>query len=119
MTTDKIEGTADAWENDALGIDQEHTKKVQLDSDKLDAALDLQMISIRLQKSLLKDLKEIAKLNGIGYQPLMKQILKRFVDCEMKKMANEYIIEQRKEIEALEAQLEAEAQEEQDHTKAS
>jgi hypothetical protein len=43
-----------------------------------------------LQKSLIEDFKAIASLNGIGYQPLMRQILKRFVDCEKKRIIKEF-----------------------------
>ncbi|VAW67787.1 hypothetical protein MNBD_GAMMA09-386 [hydrothermal vent metagenome] len=100
MTTKKIEGTAEAWENDLLGSDPKHAKKSTLKGAAIDTAMDLQMISIRLQKTLLVDLKKIATINGIGYQPLMKQILKRFVDSEMRKMANECLIEHMKEEQA-------------------
>jgi len=99
--TKKIEGTEEAWDSGQLGTDPKHAKKAKVDNDVVDNAMGLQMISVRLQKTLLEDLKTIANLNGIGYQPLMKQILKRFVDCEFKKMANEYAVEQRKENEAL------------------
>ena len=40
---------------------------------------------------LIQDLKDLAKLNGLGYQPLIKQILKRFVDAEKKMMVREYM----------------------------
>lgn len=52
----------------------------------IDDALDLQPISIRLQKDLLENLKALAKLNGLGYQPLIRQVLTRWVDCELKTM---------------------------------
>ena len=98
--TKKIEGTEEAWDSGLLGTDPKHAKKVNVNNDVVDDAMGLQMISVRLQKTLLEDLKTIAKLNGIGYQPLMKQILKRFVDSEFKKMANEYAVEQRNKNEA-------------------
>ncbi len=97
MKTKKIEGTAEAWESDQLGADLKHAKKGSLDNAAIDEAMDLQMISIRLQKTLLADLKKIATVNGIGYQPLMKQVLKRFVDSEMRRMWNECIIEKENE----------------------
>lgn len=55
----------------------------------LDDALDLQPISIRLQRDLLDNLKALAKLNGLGYQPLIRQVLTRWVDCELKHMLRE------------------------------
>lgn len=55
----------------------------------IDDALDLQPISIRLQRDLLDNLKALAKLNGLGYQPLIRQVLTRWVDCELKHMLRE------------------------------
>ena len=52
----------------------------------IEDALGLQPISIRLQKDLLDNLKELAKLNGLGYQPLIRQVLTRWVDCELKSL---------------------------------
>lgn len=55
--------------------------------------LALQPISIRLSKGLIQDLKDIAQLHGLGYQPLIKQILTRFVESEKRMLANEKIQE--------------------------
>ena len=60
----------------------------------IDDALGLQPISIRLQKDLIDNLKALAKLNGIGYQPLMRQVLTRWVDCELKDMLRNKIAAQ-------------------------
>lgn len=59
----------------------------------IDDALGLQPISIRLQKDLLDNLKELAKLNGLGYQPLIRQVLTRWVDCELKSMLRAKVTE--------------------------
>ncbi len=96
MAINKIEGTADAWENDELGADPKHAQKSKLKGADIDKSMGLQMISIRLQKTLIDDLKAIADYNCIGYQPLMKQILKRFTDSELRRIANECMTEQRK-----------------------
>lgn len=85
----------EAWESGKLGQDDQFVRKSKGNESKLDEKLGLQMISIRLQKSLIEDLKDISELNGIGYQPLMKQILKRFVDAEKKKILKEKALEQR------------------------
>jgi predicted DNA binding CopG/RHH family protein len=87
---EKIEGTVEAWESGLLGRDEEFAKAVKVDEQLVDDSLELQMISIRLQKSLLEELKMIAGLYGLGYQPLIKQILRRFVDCEMKQLLRDY-----------------------------
>lgn len=54
-----------------------------------DGRVDFQPISIRLEKSLVEDFKLIASMYGIGYQPLMRQILKRFADSEKKQILRE------------------------------
>ena len=84
--SDKIEGTTEAWENGQLGRDEHYVAKVQLDESMISDALALQMISIRLPKTLIEDLKMIGKINGIGYQPLIRQVLKRFADSEKKQI---------------------------------
>ncbi len=88
--TRKIPSTTEAWENGELGEDEEFVKLVEEDIEaQLDEALQLQLISVRLQKSLIEDLKAIAEIRGIGYQPLLRQILLRFVDCEKKTILRE------------------------------
>lgn len=85
-TAAKIAGTEEAWDSGLLGTDEAHVKVAPNQQAEIDAALELHPISIRLQKGLLENLKALAQLNGIGYQPLVRQILTRFVDCEMKQM---------------------------------
>lgn len=55
----------------------------------MDDALGLQMISIRLQKELIEQLKFIAEHHGIGYQPMMRGILLRWARTEMFNVAEE------------------------------
>lgn len=81
-----IRSTDDAWDTGELGRDERYVKTVEVDEAALDAALELQLISVRLQRSLIDGLKLIAKANGIGYQPLMRQALHRFVDSELKRL---------------------------------
>ena len=70
----------DAWDNRELGASEEHVRKASPAREKaLDDRLGLQTISIRLQKSLIDDLKELAEEDGIGYQPFVRQILMRHV----------------------------------------
>jgi len=41
------------------------------------------LAAIRLgSETLLDDLKDLARIHGLGYQPLMKQILTQFVEAE-------------------------------------
>ena len=77
------------WENGALGRDENFVQKSGRTRQDLDEKLALQAISIRLQKELIQDLKDIAQINGLGYQTLVKQILNRFVVAEKNMMARE------------------------------
>ena len=92
MKKRKIEGTAEAWESGELGRDAAHAKPAsQALAQQIDDALELQMISIRLPKELIEDFKMIATYHGIGYQPLMRDALKRFASSEMKVIATQAI----------------------------
>ena len=64
-TMSLVADTADVelWESGELGRDEEFVRKAQTSDDSLDEKLGLQMISIRLQKSLIEDLKDIAEKN--------------------------------------------------------
>lgn len=89
MTTKgKIEGTVENWESGALGQDRAHAKRAPKDLEKqMDEAQGLQAISIRLKKELIEDFKFIAKQHGMGYQPLMREALRRFAESEYKRIA--------------------------------
>ena len=82
----EIVGTAEAWESGALGLDERYAKLSDLKIEAVDAALGLKPISLRIQPDLLEELKLIADLHGVGYQPLIKQVLRRFVDAELKQL---------------------------------
>lgn len=74
----------EAWDSGALGRDADYVKVVDTSPAELDDALDLQMISIRLEKGLLRDLKEIACVHDIGYQPMIRDLLNRFAQAEIR-----------------------------------
>ena len=95
-TDDRFHASIEAWESGALGRDEKNVKVADASEElALDDAMDMQMISIRLQRKLIEDLKVIAKHNGIGYQPLIRQLLTRFVISEFKRMMNEAFAETR------------------------
>ena len=105
MTKTRVPGTDDAWESGQLGRDEEFVKRAEENLEaQIDEALSLQLISIRLQKSLIEDFKNIATLNAIGYQPLMRQVLKRFVDCEKKRILRERAAELKEQVAASKGQ---------------
>lgn len=76
---ERLTADANLWESGQLGTSAEHVIVVSdEDEEKIDAGLGLQLISIRLNKGLLEKLKRLAKLDGIGYQPLIRQILTKY-----------------------------------------
>lgn len=86
-----ITSTDEAWDNRELGCSEAHVKvSDDIGDTELNDALELHPISIRLNKSLIEDLKMIADLNGLGYQPLIRQVLTRFADCEKKRILQEF-----------------------------
>jgi len=92
---DKIEGTVEAWETGLLGNDERYARvSTEVTIDNIEKSPGLKSISIRLQQSLIDDLKEIGSIEGISYQPLIKQVLKRFVEGEHKRYARQYIATQ-------------------------
>jgi hypothetical protein len=99
----------DPWDTGELGRSLEHAVAVDDEQTEcaIDQALNLQLISIRLEKGLIDAFKFIASRNkNIGYQTLMRQCLKRFALGEIKRIAVEMENEVRK---AEEAQKEAAA----------
>lgn len=86
------------WDDGGLGRDEKYVKRATADEENsLEDALGLQMISIRLQKQLIEDLKFIATAHGVGYQPLMRDILNRFVEHEKKQIINHIISKKEEE----------------------
>lgn len=96
MTKAPIPASDEAWDDEILGADPDYMKAAdEAIESAVDEAAGTQLISIRLQKSMIESFKAIAAANkGIGYQTLMKQILQRFIECEMKRVWNEHIAEQ-------------------------
>lgn len=98
---DKIRGTTTNWENGKLGENPDFAEPSSAEDELLlDAALELKPISIRMPVRLIKQLKIISTVHGIGYQPLMRDILSRFAQAEMLT-----ILRQHAEQQALEASL--------------
>lgn len=96
-----IPDTDEAWETGELGTDAEFARPLpdedaSKDVAQINESLGLQPISIRLEKSLVDDFKTIATINGLGYQTLMRQALKRFASCEMKRILGELAAETKK-----------------------
>ncbi len=110
----KIEGTAEAWDSRELGCEEKYARvSSSVNTDSLDESLELQMISIRLQKSLIEDFKMIAKVHGLGYQPLIRQALNRFADSEKKRIVTEVASRRAKERKEAEKSVEMEVENQQ------
>lgn len=91
---ERIDDTVEAWESGELGRDPQFAERLDSaqwakERAEIDEGLGLKAISIRLEKDLIEDYKMIAKLHGIGYQPLMRQALKRFAEHEKKRILTE------------------------------
>lgn len=76
----------DAWEKGELGATESFVSKASPEREKsIDDNLGLQIISIRLQKSLIDELKDLAGEDGLGYQPYIRQVLTQHVRNEKRK----------------------------------
>ncbi len=84
MAIKKRRNRSDPWEDRRLGADARFVGVVpRAEEAGIDASLGLQMISVRLPRELIEHLKTIALHRGIGYQPLMRDVLSRFARGEL------------------------------------
>lgn len=72
----KLDGVLPEIEKHSRASTEAETDQLRKD---IDEATGMTMTSIRLQKELIEDLKAMAKADGISYQPLVRQILSRYV----------------------------------------
>jgi predicted DNA binding CopG/RHH family protein len=87
------------WDSGQLGRDPKYAKSAKHGvSEAIDEHLGLQMISMRIQKDLVGDLKRIARYRGLGYQPIIRDVLQRFARSEIITIMDE--IQERKMAEA-------------------
>jgi len=76
----KSSDDTELWESGQLGASEEHVRAVSKGKTKeIQDALGLQPVTVRLQKELVEQLKVLAKKDGLGYQPLIRHILTRYV----------------------------------------
>lgn len=87
----KVTGTNEAWEDRALGADEAHVEVAGVEHlSALEDALGMQSISIRLPKQMVEAYKLIAVHHGVGYQPLMRDILQRFIPEGLKEVVEHH-----------------------------
>ncbi|MGY5797065.1 hypothetical protein [Rheinheimera faecalis] len=81
------ESLDEKWDVGTYGASAESVEIAEV-SPELEAQFDkasaMTLISIRLQDDLINELKEIASIYKIGYQPMIRQLLHRFVVAERK-----------------------------------
>lgn len=86
----RLKDTDEAWDTRALGADEEHVMVADESHEAaLDEALELQSISIRLPKQLISQYKLIAHFHNVGYQPLMRDVLARFVPGALREILDD------------------------------
>lgn len=83
-------GNENAWDDGELGRDEQFVARLDASHEAaLDEAMEMQSISIRLPKQLIKQYKLIANYHGVGYQPLMRDVMARFVPGALKEIFEE------------------------------
>ena len=82
MTTGKIDDTVENWESGQLGTDPNFVAEASDDLSSIDAAVGLRPISIRMDMKQIDELRLFAEMEGIGYQPLIRKIVSRWLEAE-------------------------------------
>jgi hypothetical protein len=103
----QIEASADDWGPTGKYGNDERFVRAGKEDEGLADRLGLIPISIRFPKALVTDLKAIAQINGMGYQPLIREVCRRFAEAEKKAMLADAMRRRREEAEE-QRKLEAE-----------
>lgn len=78
------ESLNDAWESGLMGRDSTHASRASVELEaEVDRALAMKLVTIRLPEPMIDALKSIASFHGIGYQPMVRDLLTRFIDSEV------------------------------------
>lgn len=74
------------WDNRELGADENFVAVADSkEADKTDESAGLELISVRLEKSVVQDLKEIAAYHGLmGHQTLIRDVVNSFAIQELR-----------------------------------
>lgn len=99
-----IQGSAENWENGQLGLDPAHAVQVSVEeAAEITKAtgLNMQAISIRMPRDLIKVLKEIANYHGVGYQPMIRDLLQRWAVGEIRTILDTRLEQTKKEAKKL------------------
>lgn len=99
-TSAQAKNARDPWDDGELGQSLENAVVAHMESEEIDDSLGLQLVSIRLQKKLISTLKLIAGHHGIGYQPMIRDLLNRFAASEMQQVLQAHMLEAERQAEA-------------------
>jgi hypothetical protein len=100
----RIEASAEDWgPTGRLGNDVAFATG-GVEDGKLSERLGLHPISIRFPKDLVSDLKAIAQINGMSYQPLIREVCQRFVDAEKRAFITDQTLRRAQEAQEAERQ---------------
>lgn len=77
------------WESGELGASPEHARVAKGASARLDAATNMRLVTMRLPNALVDTLKDIASHHGVGYQPMVRDLLTRFAVSELRAIRRE------------------------------
>jgi predicted DNA binding CopG/RHH family protein len=82
-----ITSTDEAWDKRELGAVAANAEVAGSEHmTALDESLGMQSISIRMPKQLIEHYKLIAHFHDAGYQPLMRDVLQRWVPGALKEL---------------------------------
>lgn len=78
------ESMTEQWESGELGRDAAHVRRVSPEVEaEVDLATAMKLVTIRLPVPMIDALKAIGQFHGIGYQPMVRDLLGRFIASEV------------------------------------
>jgi hypothetical protein len=78
------ETITEQWESGALGRDAAYARPADISLEtEVDQALAMKLVTMRLPVAMIEALKTIAQNHGIGYQPMIRDLLGRFIRSEI------------------------------------
>lgn len=90
MNTELDQGITEQWESGKLGTERANQRVAGAEIEAaLDGALAMKLVTIRLPIPLIEALKAIAQHHGVGYQPMVRDLLGRFALSEFHTLMRE------------------------------
>ncbi|MBU6455458.1 MAG: hypothetical protein KGS72_27045 [Cyanobacteria bacterium REEB67] len=79
---EKIKDDSELWESGQLGASPEHMQPAPAELEKeIDDAMNVEAVTIRLDKALVADLKNLAKDDELAFQAFLRKVLTGYRDC--------------------------------------